>query len=93
MEEIKEHTYKWYRFGCKDASFLKTKEDFEKLTVSEKVLLKFHLATCKYCRRFVKQINRIESLIRATIDKSTLTMAPKKKLSINQLITEKLNKK
>jgi hypothetical protein len=92
MEEIKGHKYTWYRFGCKDASYLKTKEDFEKLTFSEKLLLQFHLATCKYCRRFVKQINKINMLIRVTIDKSTLKIAPKKKLAINQLITEKLNK-
>ncbi len=92
MEDIKAHKYKWFEFGCKDASYLKTKADYEQLSFSEKALLKFHLATCKYCRRFVKQVNQIDSLIRTTIDKSTLKIAPEKKLAINQLITEKLAK-
>ncbi len=92
MEEIAAHTYKWYKFGCKDASYLKTKADFEKLSVSEKVLYKFHLVTCKYCRRFVKQIIQIDTLIKATFNKSTLQLSPKRKLAINQLITEKLTK-
>ncbi|MCE3228064.1 MAG: hypothetical protein K0S32_2615 [Bacteroidetes bacterium] len=93
MEELKAHTYKWYEFGCKDASYLKTKEDYANLSFSEKFLLKFHLATCKYCRRFVKQVNKIDSLLRAVAEPNKLTISPKKKLAINQLITENLTKK
>lgn len=93
MEEIKAHTYKWYEFGCKDASYLKTKADYTELSFSEKALFRFHLATCKYCRRFVKQVNQIDVLLKATIVKSELTLSPQKKVSINQLITDKINKK
>jgi thioredoxin-related protein len=92
MEEIKAHKYKWYEFGCKDASYLKTKADFAKLSFSEKALFRFHLATCKYCRRFVKQVNQIDNLLKAAIAKSTLTISSQKKQAINQLITEKLQK-
>jgi len=92
MEEIKAHKYKWYEFGCKDASYLKTKADFAKLSFSEKALFRFHLATCKYCRRFVKQVNQIDNLLKATIVKFPLSLSPQKKVAINQAITEKLSK-
>ncbi len=93
MEELKEYTYKWYKFGCKDASYLKIKEDFYKLNFFEKTLLIFHLATCKYCRRFVKQIFKINTLLKKVIANSTLKLSEKKKLTLNQLITENLDKK
>lgn len=93
MEEIKAHTYKWYEFGCKDASYLIIKRDYSGLGFSEKALLKFHLATCKYCRRFVKQVNKIDAILKLTVSQSGLTLAPEKKLTINQLITENLTKK
>ncbi|MGZ3918791.1 MAG: hypothetical protein ACXVNO_01565 [Bacteroidia bacterium] len=92
MEEIKEHTYKWYEFGCKDASYLKVKADYSTLSLSEKFLYNFHLAICKYCRRFVRQVNKIDALVRLSKDQTGLTISPEKKLSINQLITEKLTK-
>jgi thioredoxin-related protein len=93
MEELKEHTYKWYEFGCKDASYLEVKRDYSQLSFSEKFLLSFHLATCKYCRRFVKQVNAIDALVKAGIDKAGLTISPEKKVAINQVIREKLSKK
>lgn len=93
MEEIKEHTYKWYEFGCKDASYLEVKRDYGQLSFSEKFLLSFHLATCKYCRRFVKQVNAIDALIKAGIASSGLTISKEKKVAINQAISEKLSKK
>ncbi|MBA3665410.1 MAG: hypothetical protein H0W61_14540 [Bacteroidetes bacterium] len=93
MEEIKEHIYKWYEFGCKDASYLKTKADYSTLNFSEKFLYNFHLATCKYCRRFVKQVNKIDALLKLGTDQVGLRMSDKKKLAINQVITENLDKK
>lgn len=93
MEELKAHTYKWYEFGCKDASYLNTKADFVALSMSEKFLYKFHLATCKYCRRFVKQVKQIDSLLKSSLGQARLTLSKEKKHIINQLITENLNKK
>ncbi|MCW3078285.1 MAG: hypothetical protein JWO32_2894 [Bacteroidetes bacterium] len=93
MEELKAHTYKWYEFGCKDASYLETKADYATLTFSEKMLYNFHLATCRYCRRFVKQVNQIEALLKKSKSVETgIIMAEEKKLAINQLITDNLSK-
>jgi hypothetical protein len=93
MEEIKAHTYKWYEFGCKDASYLKTKSEYHELNFSEKFLYHFHLATCKYCRRFVKQVNQIEALIKMKADQPGFVMSDQKKVVLNQLITENLKNK
>lgn len=90
MEEIKPHTYKWYEFGCKDATYLTTKEKFHGLSLSEKGLLKFHLLTCKYCRKFVNQVNLIDKLILKNSNNVKLTLSNEKKASLNQIITQKL---
>ncbi|MDX2172489.1 MAG: hypothetical protein SFY56_05170 [Bacteroidota bacterium] len=90
MEEIKAHTYKWYEFGCKDATYLITKEKFNGLSISEKGLLKFHLLTCKYCRKFVSQVNAIDKLILKNVDNINLTLSKEKKDALNQLITKKI---
>ena len=92
MEEIKEHNYKWYQFGCKDATYLETKSKFSKLNLLEKLLFSFHLFTCKYCRRFVAQVKKIEKLIALSLNMEDISMNDKRKRSINQLITEKLTK-
>jgi hypothetical protein len=92
MEELKAHTYKWYQFGCKDATYLETKAKFSNLSLSEKMLFSFHLFTCKYCRRFVAQVKKIEHLIGLSVNSTEVKMGDKRKETINQLITEKLTK-
>ncbi len=92
MEELKEHTHKWYTFGCKDATYLTTKKDYTTLSLSEKVLLNFHLMICKYCRFFVAQNKKINQLFRASYNKNALTLPPNKKEALNQLITKNLKK-
>lgn len=88
MEDIKAYTYKWYEFGCKDATYLTTKEKYTDLSISEKGLLKFHLLTCSGCRKFVKQIKLIEELLKKEPDFKGLTLAKEKKDAINQLLTK-----
>lgn len=89
MEDIKAYTYKWYEFGCKDATYLTTKEKYTDLSISEKGLLKFHLLTCSGCRKFVKQIKLIEELLKKEPDFNGLTLSKEKKDAINQLLTSK----
>jgi len=93
MEEIKEYKYKWYEFGCKDASYLVTKQESVMLSFSERAMLKFHLATCSHCRRFVKQVKEINELLRKGLDISSLKLSEEKKHVINQLIIQNLTKK
>ena len=88
MEQIQEHKHKWYTFGCKDATYLMGKQEYARLSFSEKALLKFHKLTCKYCRRFSEQMKKINQFFRTSAEKSTLTLSTQKKQSLNQLITE-----
>jgi len=92
MEELKEHTHKWYTFGCKDATYLTVKGEYTKLSFSEKALLNFHLIICKYCRFFVVQNKKINSLFRASYHKNEIKLSDNKKEALNQLITKNLKK-
>ncbi len=92
METNSLHNYKWYEFGCKDATYLLTKQNFTELKIAEKGLLKFHMFTCNKCKKFVKQIQIMESMISKTIRFNNLTLSVEKKESINQLLTELINK-
>ncbi|MBR8537333.1 hypothetical protein KDU71_17320 [Carboxylicivirga sediminis] len=42
---------------CKEATFLISKEQQDKLRLSERFQLKLHLLMCKYCRRFSAQVS------------------------------------
>lgn len=91
MEHL-EHKHKWYTFGCKDATYLMEKSSFNTLSLSEKLLLNFHKLTCKFCRRFAQQTQKINSFFRTAAEKSSLTLSAQKKQSLNQLITENTKK-
>ena len=88
MENAQEHTDKWYKFGCKDATLLMTKKDYVPLTFSEKILLSFHLLICIYCTRFKKQSRKINEFFKATAEKNDLSLSLEKKQALNQLITK-----
>lgn len=92
MEHLEEHKHKWYTFGCKDATYLMGKKEYAPLTFSEKALLAFHKFTCKYCRRFSVQMQKITAFFKASARESTLILSSQKKQSLNQLITENTKK-
>lgn len=92
MEDIKEHTHKWYTFGCKDATYLAVKSEYAKLSFSEKIQLNFHLMMCKYCRFFAAQNKKINTLFKASYGKSEVKLSHDKKEALNQLITKNLKK-
>lgn len=92
MERLKEHTHKWYRFSCKDATYLTVKSDYTPLSFSERILLTFHTLMCSYCKRFVIQSKKINLYFKAAHEKSELSLSKHKKDAINQLITKNLKK-
>lgn len=47
---------------CEKATRLSVKKEEGKLSVTEKLQLFYHLLWCHVCRRFVKQIRRINSM-------------------------------
>ena len=90
MEEVKEHKQKWYKFGCKDATLLMTKREYTPLSFTEKLALSFHLIICIYCQRFKKQSRKINEFLKASAEKSDLSLSLEKKEALNQLITKNI---
>ena len=93
MNNEHQHTYKWYRFGCKDATYMQTKSSYTKLSFGENLLYRFHLITCKDCRRLVEQIGKLENLIRQRSEYASVEFSEKRKNTVNQAITEYFAKK
>ena len=91
MEHL-EHKHKWYTFGCKDATYLMEKGSFEHLNFSEKFQLGLHKLMCKFCRRFAIQTKKINTFFKTSVEKSSLSLSPQKKQSLNQLITDNTKK-
>lgn len=88
MSNEHQHTYKWYKFGCKDATYMQTKSSYTKLSVGESILYRFHLFTCKYCRRFVDQVLKLEKLIRQRSENVSVEFSEERKNTVNQAITD-----
>lgn len=52
---------------CDTATFLITKNEYVSLPCIEKMQLKLHLATCKFCRRFKKQSSFLSQIHKENI--------------------------
>ncbi len=75
---------------CDTATLLITKNEFTSLSCIERLKLRMHLMSCKYCRRFKKQSNEISVHIRKfNVDlqnaelKLHLTEEQKKRITTN----------
>ena len=93
MNNEHQHTYKWYRFGCKDATYMQTKSSYTKLSFGENLLYRFHLIPCEYCRRVGVQLGVLEYLIRRGSEYASVELSEKRKNTVNQAITEYFAKK
>ena len=50
--------------SCHEATFLISKKQEEKLSLTEQMKLSLHLMYCKYCNRFAKQTKEITKAIK-----------------------------
>ena len=50
--------------SCYDATYLISKKQEEKLSLTEQMKLSLHLMYCKYCNRFAKQTKQITDSIK-----------------------------
>lgn len=62
-------------YNCSEATFMISKSRHKKLTFSEKQKLKMHLAMCKHCRSFSKEIALLEKNIAMVSNTSILEKA------------------
>ncbi len=82
--------------SCDTATYLITRNEFEKIHCLKKMQLKMHLAGCKYCRRFAEHSKYISEQLKKFRDPETqklsvsLTETQKKK--INTAIEKQVEK-
>jgi len=78
---------------CKEATYLISKDQQDKLGFSERFKLKLHLMMCKYCRRFLVQVNFITKAIgkmKERIDKQgvEIKLTDEQKLGLRKKLTD-----
>ncbi|GET33109.1 hypothetical protein PbJCM13498_19720 [Prolixibacter bellariivorans] len=59
INQLMNHTM----LSCEDATGLISRKQHEKLTFKERVQLTIHLWSCKFCRRFERQLNYLNRVI------------------------------
>lgn len=79
--------------SCHQATLLMTKNEYQKLSLTENMQLKMHLMGCKFCRAFDKQnkilTDKINKIHTHPVD---LELHPEKKIAIQQSL-DNLNDK
>ena len=77
MEKMMAKGMTYVMLNCDKATYLLSKREVGKLNCTEKVKLRMHLVSCKYCRMFAEQTRYITKQIRtfAEIDPNNLSLA------------------
>lgn len=83
--------------SCDKAAFLTSKAENGKLSLLDKIELKIHLVSCKYCQRYEKEIKLISQHIhnqnQHILDgKNGYHLSGQHKAYLNQLISSELEK-
>ncbi len=81
--------------SCDEATFLVTKQEFEKLPCMKRMQLRLHLFSCKLCRNFQEQSQFISEQIRIlsnidTVD-SDRRLNEEQKNKLSKVIEEQVN--
>jgi len=78
-------------YNCRQATFLMEKKTFAKITASEVLQLKIHLAGCSVCRTFQQQSVLIDRLF-VGLKNDELKLDEDFKSSLKQRIEKEMNK-
>lgn len=71
---------KWLLISCKEATYLVSKKEENKLTWLSKIKLRGHLAICSMCRRFEQQSGFIGRMAAGVHVHATLSPESKEKM-------------
>ena len=76
--------------SCDKATYLITRNEFEKLNYTKRMQLSMHLAGCKYCRRFAEQSKYITEQLNKLKDtrnkEISICLTEKQKNNLNTAI-------
>lgn len=81
---------------CKEASQLASKSMDSKLTWREQLGLSFHIAMCGLCRRYVRDMKKLRSLLRrkrqtgSVLLPESVTLSKQSKARIKQVLDKSL---
>ena len=82
--------------SCDSATYLITRNEFEKVNCVKGMQLKMHLAGCKYCRRFAEQSKyiseQLNKLREPETQKLSICLTEKQKQKINTAIENEADK-
>ena len=82
--------------SCDTATYLITRNEFERLSCLKRMQLKMHLAGCKYCRRFAEQSKYISEQItkmkELNTHKPAVCLSEKQKQKIHVAIEDQIGK-
>jgi len=81
--------------SCEEATFLASKSQHMGISLKEKINLRIHLFTCKFCKRYKIQIDAMVRFIYKTSDangsaKTRIHLAPDKKEKIKQALADQI---
>ena len=82
--------------NCDSATLLITKHEFVKLSCSERIKLKMHIASCKFCRRFQEQSEiisiGIQNISNPENNQFAHTLTEEQKQNLSRVIQENIPK-
>jgi len=81
-----------FMLSCQSASRLVSQSLDRPLHWQEKLALRFHLAICRHCRRFVKQLNQLQSAVKTMMQRTeadaSIMLKPEAKARIMHIIQQ-----
>ena len=81
--------------SCDKATYLITRNEFEKLNYTKRMQLSMHLAGCKYCRRFAEQSKYITEQLNKLNDtrnqEISICLTEKQKNNLNTAIENQID--
>lgn len=79
---------KYFMISCKEATYLVSLKEENKLSIIKSLKLKLHLAICILCKRFKLQTEHFCKMSNHLENHSIDTMSIEKKIEIKKIISE-----
>ncbi len=83
----------YMKITCKQATYLISKNQETKLSLSNKLKLWFHVYYCTACKKFQQQTNRLSAFLSKNYDNIyNIKLSNSSKLKINEALNEEIKK-
>ena len=79
---------KYFMISCKEATYLVSLQEENKLSIKKSLKLKLHLTICILCKRFKLQTEHFSKMSKKLQNHTNDTMSNEKKSELKKLISE-----